>query len=112
MTLEDKINKYLKDIKTHDSQNIYLTAKEIKTIFLEGLKKQINLNFEHVFNFNVIPDENNGLYIECSLSNNFNVGCKILNEFMLKENENLTKQLLEDFESGEINIISSGTGKI
>lgn len=109
MELKEQIEKLFANINNDE----IITADEFINIFLLGFVRQMQINPEQYFKFNVSEQDDNGNFnIEATLKNDFSVICNIAKEFILKENLELTKQMFGVPTGGSFENISDGVVEV
>ena len=105
MNLLEQLNDFLNN---KDKKEEYISAEEFKEIFILGFAKQLQLDVEKFFNFNLIDTNDGNCQIVATLKQNTETTCHVLNEFFLKKNLPIVKNMfgIPDV----VNVHNIGTG--
>lgn len=83
MNLQEQLTDFL---DKHPNKSNCISAKEFKEMFLLGFTRQMQIDVEQFFNFEVEDVGNGDCNIISKLKQSNETTCHILNEFFLKEN--------------------------
>lgn len=109
MCLEEQIKNFL---ATKDNKDSYISAKEFKDIFLLGFAKQMQIDIEQFFDFTLIDTKDGNCQIIAHLKKDNETVCHILNEFFLKENLQLVKNMFGAPSYASVENIGDGVAEI
>lgn len=109
MNLQDQLHEFL---NKQTNKQKYITAKQFTEIFLLGFTRQMQIDVEQFFNFEVIDMGNGNCNIVARLKQNNETICHILNEFFLKENLSQIKQMFGVPEIANLEEIGDGIAEI
>lgn len=104
-SLENQLNDF---IVKQTNKDDCITAKEFKEIFLLGFAKQMQVDVEQFFEFQLEDVGNGNCNIIARLKKDNETTCHILNEFFLKKNLNQIKQLFGVPDIPEICTVDEG----
>ena len=109
MTLYEQLVDFLKN---HPSKDNCISAEEFKKIFLLGFARQMQIDVEQFFEFNVEDIGDGNCNIIAKLKQNNEIICCVLNEFFLKENLSQVKEMFGMPEISTLKEIADGVAEI
>ena len=109
MDLQEQLAEFLKN---HPNKDECISAEEFKEMFLLGFAKQIQIDVEQFFNFEVEDIGNGNCNIVAKLKQSNETTCHILNEFFLKENLSIVKAMFGTPDVPSIEEVGNGIAEI